>query len=160
MGAVPTRHERTQCYRRGWLLERSGWVAMAAVITGAAGGVFGRGWLSETQATAGQELTVRYERLSRAHLPQELTVDWRPRDGEAVVWLARSYIDEFEIREIRPPPSAVVGSPDRVYYTFRTFDVTARMNVRFTLVPAQGGTLRGRLGTNDVELTFRQLLFP
>jgi hypothetical protein len=133
---------------------------MAVVTAGAAAGAFGRGWLSETQAAAGEELTVRYSRLSRAHMPDELAVDWLPRDGEAVLWIARSYLDEFEVREIRPPPSAVVGSPERIYYTFGALDATARMNVRFTLQASQGGTLRGRLGTNDVEVAIRQLMFP
>jgi hypothetical protein len=160
MGATLTRYQRTQCYRRGWLLERIGWVAMAIVIAGAAGGVFGRGWFSETQAAAGDELTVRYSRLSRAHMPEELAVDWLPRDGEAALWIARSYLDEFEIREIRPPPSAVVGGSERIYYTFHALDATARMNVRFTLQALRGGTLRGRLGTNDVEVVIRQLMFP
>lgn len=160
MAAIPTRHQRTQCHRRGWLLERSGWAAMAVVVAGAVAGVFGRGWLSETQAAAGEALTVRYSRLSRAHMPDELAVDWLPRDGEAVLWVARSYLDEFEVREIRPPPSAVAGSPDRIYYTFRAREPTARMNVRFTLQASRGGTLRGRLGTNDVEVAIRQLMFP
>jgi hypothetical protein len=160
MGATFTRHQRTQCHRRGWLLERVGWVAMAVVVIGAAAGAFGRGWLSETQATAGEALTVRYSRLSRAHMPQELTVDWRPADADAVLWIARSYLDEFEIREVRPPPSSVVSGPERVYYTFRALDMSARMNVRFTLQASRGGTLRGRLGTNDVEVAVRQLMFP
>jgi hypothetical protein len=160
MAAIPTRHQRTQCHRRGWMLERSGWVAMAVVVAGAVGGVFGRGLLSETEATVGEALTVRYSRLSRAHMPDELAVDWLPRDEEPVLWIARSYLDEFEVREIRPPPSAVAGSPDRIYYTFRALEPAARMNVRFTLQAARGGTLRGRLGTNDVEVAIRQLVFP
>jgi hypothetical protein len=69
----PLRHvvSGTQCHRRGWLLERCGWVAMAVVVAGAAAGVFGRGWLSETQAAHGDALTVTYSRLSRAHMPDE-----------------------------------------------------------------------------------------
>lgn len=160
MGATLTRHQRTRCYRRGWLLERLGWGAMAGVIIGAAAGLFGGGGLSETEAAAGETLTVRYSRLSRAHMPDELAVDWLPRDGEAVLWIARTYLDDFEIREIRPPPSAVVGGPDRIYYSFRALDATARMNVRFTLQASRGGTLRGRLGANDVEVAIRQLMFP
>jgi hypothetical protein len=160
MGATLTRHQRTQCYRRGWLLERTGWAAMAVVIAAAALGAFGRGWLSETHAAAGEALTVRYSRVTRAHMPQQLAVDWLPRDGEAVLWIARSYLDEFEILEIHPPPSAVVGSSDRVYYTFRMLDATARVSARFTLQASRGGTLRGRLGTDDVEVAIRQLMFP
>jgi hypothetical protein len=133
---------------------------MAVVVVGAAGGVFGRGWLSETQTTAGEALTVRYSRLSRAHMPEELAVDWLPLNGDPVLWIARSYLDEFDIREIRPPPSAVVSSTDRIYYTFRALDTSARMNVRFTLQASRGGTLRGRLGTSGVEVTIRQFMFP
>jgi hypothetical protein len=159
MGATPTRYQRTQCYRRGWVIERIGWAAMAVVIAAAAAGAFGRGWVSETQA-AGEGLTVRYSRLSRAHMPDELAVDWRPRAEEAVLWFARSYLDEFEIREIRPPPVAVAGGPERVYYTFRALDATAPMSVRFTLQASRGGTLRGELGTSDSAVAIRQLVFP
>ena len=133
---------------------------MAVVVVCALAGVFGGGRLSQAEASAGDALTVRYARLSRAHMPDELAVEWLPRDGEAEIWIARRYLDEFEIREIRPPPSAVTAAADRVYYTFRRRDAAARMNVRFTLQASRGGTLRGRFGANDVEVAIRQFLFP
>jgi hypothetical protein len=160
MAASLSRRQRTQCHRRGWLLERIGWVAMAVIVSGAVGGVFGGGWLSQAQASAGNALTVRYSRLGRAHTPDELAVDWLPRHGEAVLWIERSYLDEFEIREIRPPPASVVGSEERVYYRFPALDAGARVRVRFALQASRGGTLRGRLGADDAEVAIGQLMFP
>src|SRR5688500_10852973 len=97
-----SRYERTRCYRLGWAFERAGWIAMAAILAAAAAGLFGHGWLSETEAAAGDALTVRYSRFFRAHSPIELAVEWLPGSQEPALWIARSYLDEFEIAEIRP----------------------------------------------------------
>jgi hypothetical protein len=161
MASDPSRYERTLCVRRGWVLERVGWIAMAAILAAAAAGLFGHGWLGETEAVAGDELTVEYSRFCRAHSPVELVVDWLPRGQEPALWISRSYLDEFGIAEIRPAPSAVTLDPDRIYYAFRSSTPGARVRVTFMLKAEHGGPYLGRIGVDDGrDVEIRQFVFP
>jgi hypothetical protein len=105
MAISPSRYERTRCLRRSWVFERSGWVAMAATAAAAALGLFGDGWVSAANASAGESLTVEYARFGRTHAPLEMTVEWQPQ-REAALSIARSYLDAFAIEEIRPAPAS------------------------------------------------------
>lgn len=75
MAANPSRYERTRCYRRGWVFERTGWAVMTATLLGAGFGVFGDGWLSAARTAAGESLAAGYPRFCRAHAPLDLTVE-------------------------------------------------------------------------------------
>src|SRR5688572_13690542 len=161
MSSNPSRYERTRCFRRGWVFERVGWVAMAAILAAAVVGLFGDGWLSESEAAVGDELIVRYSRFCRAHSPTELTVAWLPRGQEPTLWIARSYLGEFAIQEIRPTPSAVTLEADRIRYAFRSSQLGARVEVTFRLKAEHGGPYRGRIGVDDgLDVEVRQLVFP
>jgi hypothetical protein len=134
---------------------------MAAALLCAGAGLFGGGWLSDAEATAGDQLTVKYPRFARAHAPIELAVDWLPRQQEASLWIARAFLDGFEVAEIRPTPSTVTVGHDRIYYTFRTSQPSARVSVTFRLRPAHGGMFRGRIGSDDdLDVEIRQFAFP
>jgi hypothetical protein len=136
--AFRPRYERTRCIP--WTFERAGWIAMAALCAGA--GLGGR-LLSDAEATAGDELTVKYPRFARAHAPIDLAVDWLPRQQEASLWISRAFLDGFEIAEIRPAPSTVTIGHDRIHYTFRTSEPSARVGVTFRLKPEHGGAFSG-----------------
>jgi hypothetical protein len=159
MAGIPSGYERTRCVRRGWVFERVGWVAMAVVAAAGAAGLFGDGWLSRAEARAGDELAVTYPRYARAHGSLRVTIDWLSR-GDATLWIARSYLDGFEIHEIRPVPTTVTAAPERIYYTFRALERDGRIRVDFTLKPSHGGAFRGRLGAADTDVEVRQFVFP
>jgi len=161
MAFPPSRYERTRCIRRSWTFERAGWLAMAIALLAAAAGLFGGGGLSDSEARAGDELTVKYPRFFRAHGPFELAVDWLPRHQQASLWISRAFLDDFEIVEIQPIPSAVTASRDRIYYAFGESEPSARVGVTFRLRSERGGTFRGRIGSaDDLDVEIRQFAFP
>jgi len=124
-------------------------------------GIFGGGWFSRVEVKTGGALTVEYSRVSRARSPDVLRVNWRPRGEQSELWITRAYLEDFEIKEIRPAPAAVSIDHDRIYYTFRTREPAARAEVRFILKPERGGTIRGRVGcSNGLEVDIRQFVFP
>jgi hypothetical protein len=161
MASNPSRYERTRCLRRNWVFERVGWIAMAAILAAASVGLFGDGWLSESEAAVGDELVVKYSRFCRAHSPVELSVGWLPRGQEPRLWISRAFLDGFEVAEIRPTPSAVTLAPDRMYYAFRSSQPGTPVEVTFMLKAQHGGLYRGRVGSDDgLDLEIRQLVFP
>jgi hypothetical protein len=161
MPSIPSRFERTRCFRLGWVFERVGWIAMAAVLIAALAGLFGNGWLSEREVSAGGALTAKYPRFCRAHAPLELAVEWLPRQEPAALWISRSYLDGFEIAEIRPTPSGVTVDAGRIHYTFHTARPHAPVSVTFTLKPKRGGSFVGRVGLQDeLDVEVRHFVFP
>jgi hypothetical protein len=162
MPSTPSRFERTRCFRLGWVFERIGWLAMAVVLIAAAAGLFGNGWLSEREVSAGGgALTARYPRFCRAHAPLELTVEWLPRQEQTALWISRPYLDGFEIAEIRPTPSGMAVDGDRMHYTFRTAKPHAPVSVTFMLKPKRGGSSIGRVGLEDeLDVEIRHFVFP
>lgn|SRR6185503_3805620 len=161
MPSTPSRFERTRCFRLGWIFERVGWSAMAAVLIAAAAGLFGNGWLSGREVDAGGVLTAKYPSFCRAHAPLELAVEWLPRQEQAALWISRSYLDGFEIAEIRPTPSGVTVDADRMHYTFRTAKPHTPVSVTFMLKPKRGGSFIGRVGLEDeLDVEIRQFVFP
>jgi hypothetical protein len=160
MAAIPSRHERTRCVRRGWIFERVGWVAMALLTAAGVAGLFGDGWLSRAEGRAGDELTVTYQRYARAHAPLELTLDWLVRRQDPTLWISRSYLDEFTVEDVTPSPLATTAGPDRIYYAFRTVEPEGRARVTFTLKPRNFGGARGRVGSDEVDVEVRQFVFP
>jgi hypothetical protein len=137
-------------------------MAMAAATLAGAGGLFGgAGFLSDAQAAAGPELTVRYARFSRARAPLELVIDWLPRDAAATVWISRAYLDSLEIQSILPSPDFTEVDAGRVHYGFRIREPGARMQLRFTVEPTRAGAVGGRIGVGDgPEVAIRQFAFP
>lgn len=78
-----------------------------------------------------------------------------------MLWIARSYVDGFDIEAIRPTPVVVTVGADRFYYAFRACDAGTRVAATFTLRPRNAGALRGRLGiVNGPELEARRWVFP
>jgi len=161
MAFRPSRYERTRCIRRGWTFERAGWIAMAIALLGAAAGLFGGGGLSDSEARAGDELTVKYPRFFRAHGPFALTVEWLPRQQQASLWISRAFLDDFEIAGIQPAPSAITASRDRIYYAFGASEPTFRVGVTFRLKSERGGSFRGCIGSgDDLAVEIRQFAYP
>lgn len=161
MAFPPSRYERTRCIRRGWVFERVGWIALAIALFAAVAGLFGGGGLSDGEARAGDRLSVTYPRFLRAHSPFELAVDWLPRQQGASLWISRAFLDDFEVAEIQPMPSAVTASGDRIYYMFAVSEPSGRVGVTFRLKSERGGELRGRIGSgDDLDVEIRQFAFP
>jgi hypothetical protein len=134
---------------------------MAAISIAAGAGLFGNGPLSGREAHAGDGLAVQYPRFARAHAPLELTVEWLPRERLAELWIARSYLDSFEVEEILPPPSTVSVDATRVHYTFLARDPAMRIGARFRLKPEHAGQLTGFIGASEeLEVEVRHFVFP
>jgi hypothetical protein len=158
MAVSLSRFQRTRCIRRGWLFERVGWLSMAAIIAGAAIGLFGNGWLSSRAATGGGQAAVLYPRFARAHTSFVMAIDWQ---GEATLSIDRAYLAHFAITEIRPTPVAETVDADRIHYTFERRRPGSRMSVELELRARRGGRVNGRLQAGiEPEIAVRQFIFP
>lgn len=150
--------------RKEWRFQTVSRVVLGVVLVAAAGGFFGTGPLSGTEAgdDAGT-ITVRYERFVRHQGQAELTVSLGAGavDGSsATLFLSRSLVDEMDIQNIDPQPASARSTEDGVFYTFEA-DVDSPPVVSVAYRPDGLGPVRGTVRAGSGEpVTIRQFAHP
>jgi hypothetical protein len=149
--------------RRSWVVQRVGWVVMAALIALAAAGLLGSGPLSHQKAD-GPSLRVEYERFARYQTSQGLKIHVAPGvtpGPEARVWVGRDFLDGAKIETIVPPPARVESADDRLVYVFSLSRHGGPLTVSFMLQSEHIGSVAGRVGIDGGETAnFRQFVYP
>jgi hypothetical protein len=108
--------EHMRFQRRMWVIERIGWVVLAAITLLAFSGLFGTGALSKRNIEAGS-LTIEYDRFERASRLSQFTFHFAPSpNGERRLRLNTAFQRNYEISSIQPPPSRT--SADGLDLTF------------------------------------------
>jgi hypothetical protein len=133
---------------------------MALVACAALAGLFGNGWWSGASA-ASRTLVIAYPRFARAKAPLDLELEWQPAATEAVLSVDRSYLDLFDIEELRPPPAATAFDSERIHYTFRLLAADGRVKVGLRLRPQRAGRALGAIGVDgEPAVEIRQWILP
>ena len=151
--------------RRDWVVQRVGWVVMALMIVAALAGLLGPGPLSKASAGgADAPLRLEYNRFVRYLAPTALRVQLVPgqaENGQARVWIDRSYLDAVRIQSITPEPEKVESEPDRMIFTFSVAASERPVVAAFHFEPEQIGPLDARAGLDEQEtVSFSQFVYP
>lgn len=150
--------------RREWRWQHFGWMGMLLLILAAMLGVFGRGWVSETQArTPDDHLAIRYERVARHGAEEILEVDLAPaavQEGVVRVWLDRRFVQARTIESIAPEPERSTAAGDRIIYEFAA-DPTQPTRIAFHMNPDDIGRQSGHIGlVGGDSLRVAQIVLP
>jgi len=151
--------------RRTWVVERIGWLVLAAIIGAALLGLFGRGLIgSEVASAEDGRLSLDYYRFWRMQSPTRLLLRFQPSAGgadRARVWLDRSYLEAVSISRVTPQPERVEAASNRLIYVFALADAGAGTAVTFEVEPRRPWLIRGRVGVVDgAEIRFSQFIYP
>ncbi len=111
-------NEDMRFQRRSWVVERAGWLVLAAITLAGLSGIFGNGPASWQRITAGP-LTVEYERFQRATRTSAFVFTITAAEGaESVLRLGAPFQKAFEISSIEPRPLRSRAGPDGLALTF------------------------------------------
>lgn len=149
-------------YRREWLFQRLGWVALGLFLLAAALGLLGPGGLSRARSGP-PALLVSYDRFGRREADLPFTVRCRPPAGGHTLRLAfaADCLQDAEMRWIRQEPdSAVAGGQGGVTYVFRRDPGAAEVEVEWSLKPEFAGSRSCRLASEGAQARFRQWIWP
>ncbi len=105
--------------RRFGRVQRVVWWLLALVPVAAIAGLFGDGLFSEV--TAGSERaggTVTYERFARRTADTQLELELARPSRTADVAISRTFLDRYDMSEVRPEPLRVRTLADAVVFTF------------------------------------------
>lgn len=145
-------------FRRNWIIQRIGWIAMALIIVAGLLGLFGApGPLSRARASRGP-IEVEFDRLVRMNAPSEIHIDVGSSGPRFAVSLNRDFVDAVEIRSITPSPKSVEIRNDRVLYTF---EAGRSPRVTYSIEYLKMGAREGRIGLEGgPSLTIRPTVYP
>jgi hypothetical protein len=111
-------HENMRFQRRSWMVERAGWLVLAAIATVGLTGVLGNGPASWARTSAGS-LTVTYERFQRATRVSAFVFQVTSAPGrDLTLHLNSPFQRNFEFASIQPPPRQTRTGPDGIELTF------------------------------------------
>lgn len=154
--------EHFQAQKRGWTIDRIGWVVMVVIVCTALLGAFGNGPLGLASAGS-DELKVRYNRFGRlgADLVLKVQMDRAAASqGEFGLWLSNSYLEGVRIDQISPSPDTEEPLDEGILYTFVAGG--GDLQAEFDLTGDKIGVLEGAVGSSGPEdsVSFFQFLYP
>jgi hypothetical protein len=150
---------------RSGMVQRVGWIAVAAVLVGALAGLLGPGPLGRHVVSLPGLLRVEYERFARYEATQALTVRLEAgatRTPEVRLWLDRPYVEGTRLENIIPTPVRVEAATDHLVYVFRLSQPGDPVTITFRMQSEQIGSTMGRIGLVGAEggAVFRQFVYP
>jgi hypothetical protein len=148
--------DKIDMHKKGWKIQRVGWVVILALMFAAALGVFGEGVASKRQVDLGNA-QVKYDRFFRYEAEMMLQFMIREGSDSALISFSQDYLKGFRIEQIVPGPKENYMHSGKVYYVFKG---SAPMKIVFYMVPEQAGSVNGEVGVNDARFNLSQFIYP
>jgi hypothetical protein len=148
--------ENIEVQKKGWVIQRIGWLLMLIFVLLAAFGFFGDGVVSKKNLQAGEQ-KFEYPQYSRFESRMELKFDLHSAAQQNIISLPGDYLDQFRIESILPEPKENTIANDRVNYVF---EGNGPMKITFYLVPQNLGRLDADVLVNDQKFNFNHFIYP
>jgi hypothetical protein len=146
-----------------WRAERIAWWGILLILGAALFGLFGEGFLSHKQLrTADGSIVLDYNQFAQvsADTILNLSLQFQELQGPRRLWINRSYLDHFDIKQVTPNPSAMELSGDGWLYTFGTSQSGKFFPIRVILNPRHAGRLSGWVNSEGRALCVQQFVYP
>lgn len=156
-------HEDLRFQRRDWLVQRVGWVALAALLLAGLLGLLGSGPLSHVASSNGRGLAIEHERFVRHGAQTSLVVRVQPgvlTSDRARIAISRRFLAAHDLQRIVPEPERTRVRGDDVEFVF---DAQPRdgMQIRWTFDPDRLGGHATVIRLNEEPpVTIQQFTYP
>jgi hypothetical protein len=148
--------DEIELHKKGWIIQRVGWVILFIALIAAILGLFGSGILSDEYVT-GPEGTIQFERFARFEAPMELCIDARPRNSFLEVAFPLTYFSGMELERIQPAPTAQAFENGNIVYRFAVREIT---QVKFYFIPESTGKITAQLQINKEPYSIHHFIYP
>jgi hypothetical protein len=149
---------------REWRFQRIGWFVIGLILLLSAFGAFGRGVLSDSQAGDANTLHAQYDRILRHGADTDLKLRVgaaTSQDSTIRLLISSEYLNEFEIVDIKPEPTAS-GTADGVFfYEFEQLDPGRSSEIVLKLKPEGFWSKHATLALpGAAPIKFNQFVLP
>jgi len=148
--------EEIPLHKKGWVLQRIGWMLILGVMLCGAIGLFGEGWLSEKTVKTGA-FSANYEKYFRYETEMKVRLE---SSGEHIgsVALPQDYLKHFRIVRFVPEPENNVTNGSDVIFNFLPGQ---NRLVTIYMIPRGRGNIQGEMkinGANNIGL--KHFIYP
>ena len=147
--------EALDLHKKGWVIQRVGWVLIFLFMLSALLGLFGEGPLSSKTVTA-DNIKISYDRFGRFEHETVLKLESSGKDIGSVS-LSEEYIRNFKVTKIVPEPGDPVVSAGYINYTFPG---QGNRHIIFYLDPTGYGNNKGNIKINNNTFLLAQTIYP
>ena len=142
-------------HRKGWIVQRIGWVLIFGFLIAAMLGFFGEGPLSRKKIQAGN-VNVEYERFCRYEHGMKLRLQ-SAGENISTISIPQTYLKSFRVGAIVPEPDKQVATAGFIQYQF---EGSQNNIVSFYLSPVERKTVEGLFQVNNHSFTIKQTIYP
>jgi hypothetical protein len=141
--------------RRIWIMQRSGWAAMAVLVLGALAGGLGDGPLTDREARSDDgALRVRHDAVARQDSDMRWRIDLPP--GAPAVTISTDELDAIDVVSIHPSPERQARTAPALTLWFAGGSSQAVLTVN----PRRPGLLAVTASAGGAAVAFRTLVLP
>ena len=147
--------EEIHLQKKGWIVQRVGWVLLFLFILLAVLGLFGEGPLSKRTIITGT-IKTEYERFGRHE--HETPIKFNSQNENiSKVSIPQHYLNEFKLSKVVPEPDSQTSSEGYIEYTFKG---DHNNNVTFYFDPLKFGNVSGTIKVNSYNISLAQTIYP
>lgn len=148
--------ESIEIQKKGWVVQRIGWVLMFIFLGLASIGMFGSGVMSK-KTIEGANQKMEYQKYFRFEARMEMKIDVLSPPGGTTVSFPAEYLQKFRIESVVPEPKENKTENNMVNYLF---DGSGPMKISFYLIPQSMGDIKAQVRVNDQLYNFNQFIYP
>ena len=148
--------ESIEVQKKGWVVQRVGWILMGVFVAMAAFGFFGDGIVSKKNILSGNQ-KLEYQHYSRFESRMELKFELNANTQQNIISFPVNYLEKFQIESILPEPHHNQSGNERVNYFF---EGNGPMKIIFFLVPKSIGKMEADVFANNQRFQFNHLIYP
>lgn len=148
-------NEEIELHKKGWVIQRIGWVLLALFLVAAVAGVFGDGPISKSEIHSGN-VKIEYQKFGRYEHDTELKFS-SSQESIRDIGLSAIYAGNMKITGIIPSPDSQVTRSGMIFYHFNGEQVG---NVVFFLDPGEFGNQQATVMINNRRLSIHQTIYP
>lgn len=149
-------NETFDLHKKGWMIQRIGWVLMLVFVICAACGLFGNGAASREIKVAGAN-SVEYEYYGRYDAETEIKVHLNSMGDIAQLSIPQHYFDKMELEKMIPEAELQqVMNGNNVY----SFAADKPFEVTLYIKPKKVGKIEAWFGLNNAAAQLIHFIYP
>lgn len=148
--------EHIDLHRKGWIIQRIGWIFIFLFVALAAFGLFGDGIASKTKLS-GELSKINFDRYFRHEATMALKIKIDNSNGRSIVSFNNEYLKNFKLESILPEPEGNFTKNGEVHYYFAG---DGDQEIVFYLIPQQIGSVKGAIRVNTTRYNIHQFIYP
>jgi hypothetical protein len=143
-------------HKKGWVVQRVGWIILVLILIAASLGLFGNGLLSKSSAGE-RNAIIYYERFARFESQTELNLQVQNVADGVEVRIPQSYIHSMEVEKVIPEPTRQRLEPD---YLVLFFDAKGSASLSVVFNPERTGTVAAVIEVNGERIPISHFIYP